>query len=327
MDILFNNPIANMSGPAFLALFFGLTIVSVLVFNLLKRSFDWTSKMPIPNIPHEIDPFEIAYLRGGENELTRSVVFSLTKKGFLEITNEAKTSFISQTKTQPNWTELSQIERNVLPFFQITRETKDIFTANGLVSIVAPFATVCKSKANLAHFLTPEEVKSKTKIAALIFAGLIAFLAVYKLYLAFLGGISNVLFLVVFLVISIVVFGMMSKTSRLSSLGKKYLESLQTAFDRLKNINGVANNQFVPQTTFGAIDPTLLAVGIFGTGILAGSAYGDYEQAFHRSSANSSGCGSGCGSSCSSSSGDGGDGGDGGGGDGGGCGGCGGGCS
>jgi uncharacterized protein (TIGR04222 family) len=321
MDILFNNPIVNMSGSTFLALFFGVTIASIVVFSVLKRSFDWTSKMPIPNIPHDIDPFEIAYLRGGENELARSVVFSLTKKGFLEITNEAKTSFISQTKSQPNWTELSQIERNVLPFFQVTRETKDIFAANGLVSIVAPFATVCKSKANLSHFLTPEEVKSKTKMFALICAGFIASLAVYKLYLAYLGGISNVIFLIVFLVISLIAFGIMSKTSRLSSLGKKYLESLQTAFDRLKNINSVENNQFVPQTTFGAVDPTLLAVGIFGTSVLAGSAYGSYEQAFHRSAATSSGCGSGCGSSCSSNSGDSG-GGDGGGGCGGGCGGC-----
>ncbi len=320
MDILFNNPIANMSGLTFLALFFGVTIVSIVVFNVLKRSFDWTSKMPIPNIPHDIDPFEIAYLRGGENELARSVVFSLTKKGFLEITNEAKTSFISQTKNQPNWTELSQIERNVLPFFQVTRETKDIFAANGLVSIVSPFAIVCKSRANLSHFLTPDEVKSKTKIFALLFAGSIALLGVYKLFLAYLGGINNVIFLIIFLAISLIAFGIMSKTSRLSSLGKKYLESLQTAFERLKNVNSVANNQFVPQTTFGAIDPTLLAVGIFGTSVLAGSAYGNYEQAFHRSSS-TSGCGSGCGSSsCSSVDSGGGDGG-------GGCGGCGGGCS
>lgn len=320
MEILLNNPIANMSGPTFLALFFGVTIVSVVFFNLLKHSFDWTSRMPIPNIPQDIDPFEIAYLRGGENELARSVVFSLTKKGFLEITNEAKTSFISQTKTQPNWTELSQIERNVLPFFQITRETKDIFAANGLVSIVAPFATVCKSKANLSHFLTPESVKSKTKMFALLFAGLIAVLGVYKLFLAYLGGISNVIFLIVFLAIALIAFGIMSKTSRLSLLGKKYLESLQTAFERLKNVNTITNNQFVPQTTFGAIDPTMLAVGLFGTSVLAGSAYGNYEQAFHRSSS-TSGCGSGCGSSsCSSGDSGGGDGG-------GGCGGCGGGCS
>jgi uncharacterized protein (TIGR04222 family) len=317
MDILFNNPIANMPGPIFLALFIGLLFLVAVAFWFLKSTFDWTSKLPIPNIPSEIDPFEIAYLRGGENELTRSVVFSLSKKGFLKVLTAGNATTISQTQTQPNWTELSQIERNVLPFFQISRETKDIFGADGLDSIVSSFATIYRSKITQANFLTPEDVKIKTRMFALIPLGIMLFLGLYKLTLAISNGHLNVLILIGLLVVTVVIFILLAKTKRLSALGESYVNSLQTAFDRLRNVKSLNSAQINPQSTFGAIDPTLLAVGLFGTSVLIGSNYSQYEDAFHRSSATSS-CGSGCGSSsCSSGSGDGG----------GGCGGCGGGCS
>jgi uncharacterized protein (TIGR04222 family) len=300
MEFLFDNPIANMQGPLFLVLFFGFTFVSVVILYLLKSSVDWTAKLSTPNVPYEIDPFEIAYLRGGENELTRSVVFSLTKKGFLEITNEGKQSFISQAKIQPNWTELSQIERNVLTYFQVTRETKELFGNSDLTRIVSPFAVVCEAKAKQANFLTPTDVKVKTRFLAVGFAGITASIGFYKLLAALLHGRFNVIFLIAFIIISAVIFFLMSKTKRLSALGENYVAQLQTAFDRLRNLKASAHG-INNQPTMNGIDPTLLAVGLFGTSVLVGSGYSNYEKAFQVSSSTVS-CGSSCGSSCSSGS-------------------------
>ncbi|HVE58180.1 MAG TPA: hypothetical protein VNB22_15210, partial [Pyrinomonadaceae bacterium] len=125
-----------------------------------------------------------------------------------------------------------------------------------------------------------------------------------------------------------------SNFPRVTKLGKAYLERLQTAFDNLKYTSQaayIASNQpmVAPQTSFAGVDPLLLSVGVFGSGILAGTVFDSYNQAFQRAqsasiaggSSCSSGCGScstGGGSSCSS-------GGDGGSSCGGGCGGCGGG--
>jgi uncharacterized protein (TIGR04222 family) len=318
MQFLFDNPIANMQGPIFLVLFAGLTFISVVVFYLVKSSIDWTAKMPTPKIPHEIDPFEIAYLRGGENEIIRSIIFSLTKKGFLEIINVGKESYVQQTKSQPNWTTLSQIEREALTFFQVKRETKHLFRDNGLTRIVEKFDAVCEAKAKQANFLMPHDVIVKTRQLATLFAAAIGLLGFYKLLAAFIHGRSNVIILIIGILATWLVFYLMSKTKRLSALGENYVAQLQTAFDRLRNVkvSSPDNNQLV----MNGIDPTILAVGLFGTSVLVGSGYNDYETAFKRSTATSS-CGSGCGSSCSS----GGDGGSGCGG--GGCGGCGGGCS
>lgn len=317
MNFLFDNPIANMPGTMFLVLYGTIIVFSGIVFYLLKSNLDWTAKQSAPLIPSNPDPFEIAYLRGGENEFARALVFSLTQKGFLKITNEAKKSYIVLTLNQPNWTTLSEVERNALKWFQITRETSEVFVKGGLTEILKPYSMIYEQKVNQNYFLTPIEVSTKTRILSLLTFGLVAIIGGYKLVAAMLNGRSNVLFLVIFTIVAFFIFLALGKTKRLSERGKKYVEGLQYAFDRLR----YNQTPSAVSPTFNAIDPTLLALGIFGTSVLAGTAYSEYEQAFHRSNAtSSSGCGSACGSSCSSGDGGGGDGG-------GGCGGCGGGCS
>ena len=40
-------------------------------------------------MPSHPDPYEIAYLRGGENEVTRVTVFSLIQQGYLQISQKS----------------------------------------------------------------------------------------------------------------------------------------------------------------------------------------------------------------------------------------------
>ena len=43
--------------------------------------------MPIPTKP---DPYEIAFLRGGENEVTRLLAFDLINRGYLRVAEKGK---------------------------------------------------------------------------------------------------------------------------------------------------------------------------------------------------------------------------------------------
>lgn len=126
MDVLFNNPLAYMPGVWFL-LFYGLTIVITAVgFWFYKPNLDWTRQLPLPLVSSNPNPFEIAYLRGGENEFLRTLIFALVQKKFLEITVEKNKSYIKLTTSQPNWTILSEVERVTLKWFQVKRETGEI---------------------------------------------------------------------------------------------------------------------------------------------------------------------------------------------------------
>jgi uncharacterized protein (TIGR04222 family) len=312
MNFLFENPIANMHGLIFLFFYGAIISITAITFYLSKSKLDWTAKQPIPLVPQNPDPYQVAYLRGGENELIRTLIFSLTQKGFLLITNYDNTSYLSLAQNQPNWTTLTELERSILAYFQTNRETKEVF--RGLSNVIAPFATQYEQQMVNNHLVTPKDVIYKVRVFSFLAFGIVALIGGYKFLAAVMQGRSNVIFLVIFTIIAFIVFMILGKTKRLSQKGEKFVEAIQNAFDKLKYNQNIPANS----TTFNSFDPNLLAMGIFGTSVLVGSQYGDFEQAFHRSTASGgSGCGSACGSSSCSSGGDGG----------GGCGGCGGGCS
>jgi len=71
-----SNPLTEMTGPHFLVLFAILISVVALVCWWRQWSRDTSAELsPLPS-PQTPDPYEIAYLRGGENELARVLIVS-----------------------------------------------------------------------------------------------------------------------------------------------------------------------------------------------------------------------------------------------------------
>ncbi len=71
MNGLLNNPVAGMDGE-YLLLFYAMAIWAVILAGYKSvRSSDGTRHREPPVIPARLDPYELAYLRGGETEVTR----------------------------------------------------------------------------------------------------------------------------------------------------------------------------------------------------------------------------------------------------------------
>jgi uncharacterized protein (TIGR04222 family) len=322
MNFLLDNPIAAMDGTSFLVLFIVYIVITLAVLAVAKSNIDKTDRMPIPAIPPEIDPFEIAFLRGGDNELARSVVFSLVQKGLVEIVNSDKSGTIRRMEMQNDTLGLSSIEEVALGWIGASREAKEVFASGGLAERLHRHNA--KYEIDLANrqFLMPDDWKSKAKKYGIAAALLIAGLGGYKILAAVLAGRFNIIFTIVLTVIAVVIAMTIGRLPRMTKLGTQYIARLQDAFEDLKlraqapYIAGGTQQPAMAQGGFAGVDPLLLSVGVFGTGILVGTMYSGYNDAFARQqAASSSGCGSSCGSSCGS--------GDGGGGScGGGCGGC-----
>src|ERR671912_33278 len=117
MDWLMNNPLADMYGPLFLFVYAGAIAATAIACRVATRRLDWTAKMPPPPVPSNPDPHEIAYLRGGENEVTRSVVFALVQKGLLRVSQTGKDYQVGRTAESPERRGLTQIERRALDWF------------------------------------------------------------------------------------------------------------------------------------------------------------------------------------------------------------------
>lgn len=321
MDFLVDNPLVRMPGYVFLILY-GITILlTALAIKAIKSNLDWTAKLPLPLVPQNPNPYEIAYLRGGANELARAVVFALKQKGFLEILIEDKKSLIRLAQNQPNWTTLPAIERSVLPWFQTTHETKEVFAKNGIIEILKPYAEEFERNAVQSNFLMPSDVAAKTKMLAGIAAFALFISGFYKVIVSVLSGHSNIFFTVILTILAGGILLQLGKTRRLSNLGQRYIERIQQAFENLKTqVQNPLTETSAQNLALATGNPYLLAVGVFGIAALSGTMYHDYKEAFQQANSYNSGssCGSGgCGSSSCSS-------GDGGSGCGGGCGGCGG---
>lgn len=328
MDFLLDNPLATMDGFLFLILYAFIIFFTITSLALYRSEIDKTDKLALPSIPPNPDPYEIAYLRGGVNEMARSVTFSLVQKGLIEIVNDGKTGKVKRLANVEGHRNLNQIEQIALTWIGEEREAKDVFNKHfGLVEHLEPSGLNYHNQLENRQFLTTYETESRIKRWGTRAATVIGVFGAFKVFAAVANGNFNFIFTIILGIIGIGIALTISRLPRTTKLGKIYLERLQLAFETLKYKSQAPYiGTIAPRTSpageagFAGVDPLLLSVGVFGTGILAGTMFSNYNDAFARAqqqqAGNSSGCGAGCGSSCSS--------GDGGGS---GCGGCGGGCS
>lgn len=295
------NPIANMYGGEFL-IFYALTIaLTVAICWLSIRSLDRTTNLPPPLIPSQPNPQEIAYLRGGENEVTRLVIFDLIQRGYLQV-QENK---IERSPNNPDLLNLSSLETEIFRFFATLKTVSKIFNS-GLLAKVKEYFVDCERQLQNQQILFSEETKNLVRHISSLGTSVILGLGGYKLVISLIKGRSNVGFLIVMAIFSITFLYAICQTPRLTQRGKTYLKRLQQAFGQLKQQTTTIDSSFDPQNS-----NLSLLVAVFGVSVLAGTPFSSISQTFERSSVSGGSSGS-CGSSC------------GGGGCGGGCGGCGG---
>src|SRR5687767_12547872 len=130
MEWLAHNPIADMRGPDFLRLYAAVIVFTLLGCAWLFRLRDPTRLMSAPSVPPELDPYEVAYLRGGENEVIRLVILDLIQRGYLQ--REVASDYICRSGRAPDARHLGNLERAVFSWFHSSRTAEEIFKDDGL---------------------------------------------------------------------------------------------------------------------------------------------------------------------------------------------------
>jgi uncharacterized protein (TIGR04222 family) len=328
MNWLLHNVVADLYGPYFLAFYAMVIGVVIVACYRSVRGVDQTGDLELPSVPAKVDPYEIAYLRGGENEVTRIAVASLIQRGLLQITEEKHR--LSTTKKidrgrRPDTGELTTTEAQLLKWPGFPAAPAALFQPNGLSQRVKEACVPYEADLAEKHLLAPPEMRDfgirLWGIGTVIILGL----GGYKLAVALAKGHGNVAFLCILGVVGVILLGVACTVlPRASHLGKAYLQRLKLAYTGLMDRGlrggepafamGVAGEPSRPGKVKAATaySDCLLSLGVFGIASLAGTSMAELNTLFARG-ASSGGCGAGCGG-----------GGCGGGGCGGGCGGCGG---
>ena len=282
----------DFRGPEFLLFYALLTAVALLAQRYWRMSRE---EMEVKqSVPKLTDPYEIAYLRGGPNELTRVAVVSLIQRKALTVIKDD--SLIANPEFPPPSHPLDDL---IFDFFRVQHKGYEILKDTRLSILERErYEEGLVSKGLL---LTPEQISRRRLDAAMVAAGL-ALVAIIKIAVALARGHHNIQILIMFGLFAVVGCFMVSK-GRQSPLGSQTIKGLTELFGNRSSTNTASAEQFV----------LLAAV----CGLPAYAAMGNpYAKKLFPQAGSSSSCGSSCGSS---------GGGGGGGCGGGGCGGCGGG--
>jgi uncharacterized protein (TIGR04222 family) len=309
MDILINNPLAQMHGPNFLFLYgivIGITLTSCQIV-LQGNIFPSASTSEIPSQP---DSYEIAYLRDGEQGVAKLVCWELQQKGLIQV----KEKHLERTASDLNVFNLTPLEKTVFDWLEYPRNLSNFRYDYSLKQAIAEHCQGYQQSLETAGYFNP---KAKSYLVGGIGGLIILSLGSYKLMVATFQGHHNVLFLMMMAIAATIWLGYLTSPlgSRLTAKGRLYLNNIQTAF------SGLETNLKAPPTEPDANSALAIAIGD-QVKIRESEYYQDFVNFFippftYTSSSSGTGCSSSsCGSSCSSSSC--------GGGCGGGCGGCGG---
>jgi len=320
MDWLIHNTVGDLAGPPFLAFYIAVIVLTCIACRRAIRSRDATGFREPPPIPGRPDPYEMAYLRGGENEVIRTGYFALLRRGYVQVVKAKKRfqkvteSRICRVDSPPPEGELSALELRLYRESATPRAAAEMFKSGGLASKIADACSIYRKRLEAEELLSPPEVKSASWPTWLVGTAVLLALGGYKLAVAHAKGRTNVEFLVILMCVGPILLGLVvavASARRLSDRGRAYLKGIKIAYQGIKKP--------APRANVAATDDTaaMLMVGVFGLATLKGTAHSGYSDMFAQAataSGSSGGCGgAGCGG-----------GGCGGGGCGGGCGGCGG---
>lgn len=290
------NPL-DLPGPQFLAFYAVLYLAAVAVGALLR----WFLRQPgdeLPPTEFDLSPYEVAYLRGGEELAVNAAIARLVHQDVVAVD-------ASSRKLKLHGEELpagaSQLERVV--HAAVKGDAGETIAA--VRSAVSPQLAPLKRRLQDLGLLVAGDQARIARFLPLAIVLLAPLLGVVKIIVGISRG-RPVEILIVFCILSTIVafLGFIRPVHR-SRRGDRALVQLRTD-------NAAMEFQVGRRVEELSGDDLVLALGLFGMGILAGGPMADLQTALKPPSS-SSGCGGGCGSS-----------GCGGGCGGGGCGGCGG---
>jgi len=287
--------VAYTYGLSFRAAYCATSIVTIMVGYTIVR--DKTALRPPPPVPSVINPYEIAYLRGGRNGVIRTVLYALYQLGFVEVTHERlwKGRQLLERANSRDPRELTELEQRVLRSIHQPVEVRYLFQRVPMGNDIEQLCAQFRNNLESDELLRPRNIRRAAFWIALLASGILLYLP------SVIGEIDSEVLrdqgLVVLMFLSLVLLWIVVGSKawvRVSDRGRAYLERLRVAFADMRQPAALRTDEAPrPETA------SVLLVGLFGLGILSGSSDAAFAALFARGASGSSGgCGGGCGAGC-----------------------------
>ena len=161
MDWLIHNPIADLPGPAFLGVYAAAIAMTCFAAFRAIRARDTSGWREPPPVPKEPDAYELAYLRGGENAVIRTGLFSLLRRGYVEVFASKPKRFatavakLRQADFPPPPAGLTALERALFRACEGTVTPAELFRKEGVASDFGPYCEPYRERLEAEELLLP----------------------------------------------------------------------------------------------------------------------------------------------------------------------------
>ena len=267
-------------GPEFLFFYFLLCVTVVLVLTWLRDRREGNNASPMPRLTN---PYTIAFLRAGKNEVLRIATMCLIDRGYLEVTADNK---IVRTKNHETQFLTEPLNRKIVEYYGEPAAPNQVFTGMSGDPVFDSY----QAELETLDLMPGAQRKEQRFRDCLYGAFLLAAVALMKIVLALTSGRSNVGFLMGLAAIAFVCVVILYKKPRTEN-GNNYLSGLKGLVSYAGPINSTAE--------------MALAAAVFGLRAVPLAYFPNRDNLFGKAAKNdggssSSGCGS-CGSSSTSS--------------------------
>jgi len=284
----------DLTGPQFLRFYAIIAAITITAVFVIRRAREGYGEEPPGRMT---DPYRIAFLRGGKNELLRVTAVSLIDRGLIELRGDLLQATELAKKTRVR----RAVEEKLIAFCLVPRTIEEIFSASNFDGEIATLQRELAQE----RYLPDLSLKALRVVLFLAAASVLLFYAGGKIFVALQRGRTNIQFLVVLSIAALIVTAKVAFPRR-TTRGNALLANLRNLFRSLQARAGVIHPG-------GSTAEVALLAAVFGVATLP---FDWTKKLFPKaqdsgwSGFSSTSCGSSCGSSC-------------GGGCGGGCGGCG----
>jgi uncharacterized protein (TIGR04222 family) len=258
-------------------------LVIAMPYQLYFKIKDPSRHLMLPEHSDTIDPYAIAYLREGTNELIRLLIIHLTIKGFLQVDDLEVKPIIFSASSPPDINKLNLLEREVFNFFVLKGEQpiEKIFVDTGIPYCILGFMTDLETQFHHQNLLTKESEYSQAD--SVIFSGYILFVLIVIMQVVNSGS-GTVLYFLIGILAWIFLLGT-SEPTRVNHLGRRYLAKIQAEIPLQQSPLNIED---------GNVSAFILSIAVLGLTALENTPFIYFKDVFdttkHKDSQGSGGC-------------------------------------
>ena len=292
----------QLEGPVFLLLYAVMFAAFICACMVLRHQIDKDDTGRPIEAGVDPDPYQMAYLRGGINEVCRLATFELFEKRALDEKNSWNGSVRWTLKPSVvNAANCSPFALAASAFYTEPRRPTEIFRSDVASRFTSQFRDWDDWIEREELRIAPDK-QFKMNGLALVLAAVYAAVGLLKIVAAVLHDRYNIGFAIAMLIAGTIVILITRSPRRFNARGRRFLSATQIINGKHRRIAA----QSVPSSiqsdvpmssglaTSGMTSMPMMAMGLFGVAALQGSSYDDFRKTYQKSESTGGGCGASC---------------------------------